>query len=205
MEQLLFQHAPLGDIEHRPENLACAALFLGREHALVKKIPIVPVGALPAVFTSIRSGFKSRFKFLVDALNVLGVDSARAERGVAGEVFRRKAREPLDVVADEKYWERRLDASRRDHDRDRWQDLFLPLLSPTQRPLRLELLVSNSQVLDEEPALLLALAADFLGLAGEIDEDVHLRFENQRLDGLEDVIHGSRRIAAENVQFVLVV
>src|SRR3954453_4674509 len=102
MEQLLFQHAPLGDIEHRPENLARAALFLGREHALVKKIPIVPVGALPAVFTSIRSGFKSRFKFLGDALLAFGLDSARADRGVASEVFRPNAGDSPAVVADEK-------------------------------------------------------------------------------------------------------
>ena len=50
----------------------------------------------------------------------------------------------------------------------------------------------------------LALASDLLGLAVEVDEDVDLGLQDERLDRLEDVVDRARRVAAEDLQVVLV-
>jgi hypothetical protein len=80
----------------------------------------------------------------------------------------------------------------------------LMLLPPPERLLGPELLAADPQVLHQKPTLLLPLPSDLLRLAIEIDENVHLRLEDQGLDRLEDVVDGSRSVAAEHVQVVLV-
>ena len=76
---------------------------------------------------------------------------------------------------------------------------------PAQRLLGLELLAAHAQVLQEQLLLSRRLALDLFGLAVQVDEDVDLRLQDERLDGLEHIVHRSRRVAAEDVHVVLVV
>ena len=133
------------------------------------------------------------------------MDAGDAELGVGREAARREAGQALDIVADEQGREGRVHAAGGDDDRQRAQDRLLPLERPAQLAFGLELLAADLEVLDEQPALLGALATDLLGLAIEVDEDVDLRLQDQRLDRLEDVVDGAGRVAAKDVQVVLVV
>ena len=139
-----------------------------------------------------------------DAVHVLRVDAAGAELVLAGEALRTEPRQALDIVAHEQGRERRLRAARRDDHGQRAQDHLLALLGAAQCLLGLQLLAAHAQVLDEQATLLLGLPADLLRLAVEVHEHVDLGPENERLDRLEHVIDRAGRVAAEDVQVVLV-
>jgi hypothetical protein len=78
-----------------------------------------------------------------------------------------------------------------ERDRKRREDEGLVLLTAAQGLLHLQFLAAHPQVLHEKTALFLALPADLLRLAEEVDEDVDLRLQDQRLDRFEHVIDGT--------------
>ena len=205
VQQALLELAPLGDVEHGAEDLAAAAAFARRQHALIEEEAVLLVGASPAILAGIGAGLLGGHELGLDAVAILGMDAGDAELGVGREAARREAGQALDIVADEQGREGRVHAAGGDDDRQRAQDRLLPLERPAQLAFGLELLAADLEVLDEQPALLGALAADLLGLAIEVDEDVDLRLQDQRLDRLEDVVDGAGRVAAKDVQVVLVV
>src|SRR5215218_1777175 len=67
-----------------------------------------------------------------------------------------------------------------------------------------QLLAADPQVVHQEMPLLLGLPADLLGLAIEINENVDLRFEDQGLNRLENVIDRACRVPLEDVHVVLI-
>src|SRR4051794_31842973 len=81
----------------------------------------------------------------------------------------------------------------------------LMLVAPAQGPLGLELLATHPQILQQELLLGGGLLLDLLRLTVKIDENLNLRFQNEGMDRLEDVVDRTGRVPAENVDVVLVV
>ncbi|CAN1574254.1 hypothetical protein MCELHM10_03567 [Paracoccaceae bacterium] len=91
-----------------------------------------------------------------------------------------------------------------EHDRERAQDRLLPLLAGPQRRLGLRPLGLRGQRRREQALLARGLLLHLAGLLVEVDEDGHLRPQDQRVEGLEDVVHGPRVVALEEMRLVLV-
>ena len=60
--------------------------------------------------------------------------------------------------------------------------------------------VENQLVLPDEPRQLVRLPLERLALAEQLHEDVHLRAEDLRMEGLEDVVDRAELVAAEDVR-----
>ena len=206
MQKVLLELFAFGDVEPHPEEFARPPFVVADHDDLIDKIPVDIVGTAPAIFQDERPFCIAHLELFQHALAVVRMDAREPEIVPFEEDLRLEPGDPFDALVREVELPMVLvqrggiesDGQGPENDR-------LVLLAPTQGLFRLEHLAAHAQVLHEEPALLLALAADLLRLAVEVDEHLDLRLEDQRLDRLEHIVDRPRRIAAEDVQIVLVV
>ena len=79
------------------------------------------------------------------------------------------------------------------------------LFAPAQGPLGLELFAARPQIVEKQLLLGGGLLTDLLSLSVQVDEDADLRFQDQGLDWLEDIIDRACRVATEDVDVLFVV
>ncbi len=130
------------------------------------------------------------------------MDPAGAELGLRQESLGRKAGQTLDVAAQEQGPVGRLQGAGVEHQRQTFQDGALALFAAPQGHLRVLLLLLHPGVLGQQPTAVLGLALDLQGLEVQVDQNLHLRAQDEGIDRLEHHIDGARRIGLEQVRLV---